>query len=390
MEFPLHAYLRQAPAGASTEYIQVLRRAAQPLVQRGLPVLFTYGHIAHVTGIPSELLLRLASRAMDPYRVFPIRKRSGGLRHICAPVPELGRVQRWVQHHILNSDAALRMLSPQSMAYAPGRSHVKNATRHLGAEWILRLDISRFFEAISERQVYQVFRDLGYGSMVAFVLCRICTRVLPLQIDGRHFDERSFKWSAGPRAGQILQYPVLGHLPQGAPTSPMLANLVCRRLDQELSTLASDMGLVYTRYSDDMVFSGDFNQRQDAQSFLSKAAKLVLRNGFVLNQSKTAIKGPSARRIVTGLTVGGDKLKLPRPYKHKIRQELHYLATFGLDGHCARIGAENRLSYLQRLFARIRYVRYVEPSVGESFLRQLHAAVPGLGELQVIARMGPS
>lgn len=188
MEFSLHAYIKRLrDSGASNEYIDAIRRNAKPLADCGLPVILTLGHLTHITGASHKVLTGIIRREIDPYRVFAIRKRSGGKRFICVPESGLLDVQRWIHDHILCSPAALSGLSRHATAFTPGSSHIVNAKRHVNAAWILKLDITRFFESVSERQVYRVFRSLGYRALVAFCLTRVCTRVLPASTDNRLF-----------------------------------------------------------------------------------------------------------------------------------------------------------------------------------------------------------
>jgi RNA-directed DNA polymerase len=138
MKFSLHTYLKPLrETGASSEYVEALKRNAKPLVDNRLPVLLTLGHLARVCGVPYGILVRIAARRVDPYRVFAVRKRSGGKRFICVPEALLMRVQRWIHDEILCSPVALAKLSLHATAYAPASGHVENAGRHLGSDWIL-------------------------------------------------------------------------------------------------------------------------------------------------------------------------------------------------------------------------------------------------------------
>ncbi|WP_179096862.1 reverse transcriptase family protein [Burkholderia pseudomallei] len=388
MKFSLHAYLKPLREnGASQEYIEALARSAKPLVDNGLPVLLTLGHLAHVCDVPYGMLVGIISRHTNPYRVFSIRKRSGGKRFICVPEPLLMQVQRWIHDQILCSPFALARLSRHATAYAPQNGpvpanqrriadHVKNAERHLGATWIVKLDISNFFESISERQIYHVFREFGYRALVAFCLARLCTRVLPLTADKR-LRSRAKRWHPG-KEYKILATKVVGHLPQGAPTSPMLANLVCVELDRNLQSIAVREALTYSRYADDMTFSGEFHDRSDAVIVLRELSRVVAAQGFSINALKTNIAKNGGRKIVTGLSVDGDSIRVPRAYKDKIRQELYFIGKHGLTDHCNRIDQRNQLSYLLRLAGRIRYVSSVEAEAGNLMMKKLLSLFPTL------------
>ena len=383
MEFSLHTYLKRLrDSGVSDEYIDAVRRNAAPLAERGLPVILTLGHLAHVTGVSHGILTGIIKRQIDPYRVFAIRKRNGGKRFICVPEPGLLGVQRWIHDHILCLAAALKSLSCHATAYRPGSSHIVNAKRHVGAAWLLKLDITRFFESVSERQVYGIFRGLGYRALVAFCLTRLCTRILPRSTDNR-LHRRTKRWRPG-KPRKFLGSQVVGHLPQGAPTSPMLANLVCATLDSDLQGIAAREGLTYTRYADDMTFSGELVDRSAAVSVSRELSAIVGRYGFGVNTHKTSIAKNGGRKIVTGLSVDGDAVRLPRAYKDSIRQELHYLEKYGVQDHCLRIGYKNHLSYLLRLAGRIRYTILIEPVTGKRMMDKFLRIFPTFMEIEQI------
>jgi RNA-directed DNA polymerase len=381
MTFSPHTYINRVQSlGADEAYIEVLRRNIAPLAQARLPVLLTLGHLSFATNVPYPTLLGISKRTIDPYRIFSIRKRSGGKRYISVPESGLLNVQRWIHDRILCSPFAERLLSNNSTAYRPGSSHIDNAKRHLGAPWVLKLDITQFFESISERQVYHVFRALGYRAQVAFLLARLCTRTLPQEVDWR-LKKKTKRWMPG-RSYKFLQAAVVGHLPQGAPTSPMLANLVCYALDLELQKIADRCGLTYTRYADDMTFSGDEINRETSGKLIKDVCTVLSRNGFGMNHQKTHIAKNGSRKIVTGISISEDVLRLPRAYKDSIRQELHYIGKFGLTAHCARLKIRNKLTYLLRLAGRIKYSSFIEPALGKAYMDKLLTLVPNISEIE--------
>lgn len=381
MEFSLHAYIKHLrDSGAADEYVAAIKRNAKPLADCGLPVILTLGHLAHATHVTHAVLTSIIKRRIDPYRIFVIRKRRGGKRFICVPEPGLLSLQRWIHHHILCSPAALKNLTCHATAYVPGTSHIVNAKRHVGAAWLLKFDITSFFESISERQVYRVFRGLGYRALIAFCFTRLCTRILPDSYDNR-LQRRTKRWQPG-RPRKFLESRVVGHLPQGAPTSPMLANLVCVTLDADLQEVATREGLTYSRYADDMTFSGEVFDRFVVARISKEISAVIGRHGFSINMQKTSISKNGGRKIVTGLSVGDDMIRLPRSYKDEIRQELFFLQKYGLQDHCSRIGHKNHLSYLLRLAGRIRYAISVEPVIGNRMMGKLQRIVPTLLEIE--------
>ena len=164
----------------------------------------------------------------------------------------------------------------------------------------------------------------------------------------------------------------------------MLSNLVCAPLDMKLKGVADNWGLTYTRYADDMTFSGDVVGRLETTKLIGELSTILGAHGFLVNSRKTTIAKTGGRKIVTGLSVEGSKVRLPRFYKDQIRQELHYLRLHGIKGHCARIKQGNHFSYLRRLSGRIRYVSLIEPDLGEKMAAAFNKQFPNFHELEAL------
>lgn len=309
---------------------QIVERAleqARPVERKSLPAILSLAHLAHLTGIKYAYLREIVERNTDPYKPFRIGKRKGGTRLISAPEPLLLALQRWIAKNILNQIEA----HDASCAYAPKSSPAKCARRHLGATWLIKVDLHDFFENISERAAWRVFRSAGYQPLVSLELARLCTR----QPHGREtFND---KWLIDePKRYSIKPYRTwaLGHLPQGAPTSPMLANLASRNLDAALQALADRYGLIYTRYSDDISFStgGAFDRKRAGQLIL-EVERLFRAFGHALHRKKISVSPPAARKIVLGLLVDGTELRLTGPYRRKLSDHVRGIEKFGVSAH---------------------------------------------------------
>lgn len=254
---PLHSLRKVAQArDYRSDYTDRLLSVAKALQSAKVPTVFTLMHLSKLCAVPWHFMRSVVQRKIDPYHVFMISKKSGGGRRICAPSPKLKRVQNWIHSTILCSPGSLSRLHQASTAYAPKSSIRDNAGRHVGAEWMVKIDIMDFFESISERQVYRVFRDLNYPALLSFEFARVCTRIAPPRRDGtRRKRDQMWRWNnclPQVRKPYGMLRPV-GHLPQGAPTSAMLANLVFSDLDVKVQRIADSHGATYSRYADDLV-----------------------------------------------------------------------------------------------------------------------------------------
>ena len=244
-----------------------------------------------------------ALRENRRYYEFTIERRSGGKpREIRAPIKPIKDLQH-------------RLLPLLELAYAPqshvhgfvrGRSPISNARVHRNQRWILRIDLADFFPSINFGRVRGLFMaaPFDYPQDVATLLAQICC----------HRNE----------------------IPQGAPTSPALSNLVCRRLDKELATLARAQHCHYTRYADDICFSSGRRTFPDRVAWLNDGVAqlstdlgtIITNNGFVINDSKTRLMPRRQRQRVTGLVVN-ERLNVPREYARHLRAALHIWSTYG-------------------------------------------------------------
>ncbi|MDQ0033738.1 retron-type reverse transcriptase [Variovorax boronicumulans] len=293
---------------------------------RDVQPVFTLNHLAMLTEVDYGLLRNFVNRSVKPYETFRIRKRAGPdgkkrTRLICAPTANLMKVQRWIAKNILGKSTP----HEASVAFAPDSKLYEAAEHHCRSRWLIKLDVANFFESIPESAAYRVFRRLGFERLISFEMARICTRVA----EGHHRPE---KWkgrnnSAHPFVIAEYRQEFQGHLPQGAPTSPMLANLACVRMDRRIAEIAATEGLEYTRYADDMTFSTSSKAftRARAATFIGKVYQEMGRAGLAPNTSKTTVVNPAGRKIVLGLLVDGAAPKLTRQFKAMLRQHIYYL-----------------------------------------------------------------
>lgn len=276
------------------------------------------------------------------------RKRSGGTRVILAPKKELKAMQRQILREILERVP----LTEAAHGFVRERSILTNAQPHVGKQVILNLDLKDFFPSITFPRVRGLFVALGYSFAVASVLALLCTE---RDRDTLQRGDKTFYVSLGPR-----------HLVQGAPTSPALANLLARNLDRRLAGLARAKGFQYTRYADDLTFSGgDFDV---ALRIKDAAQHIILAEGFAVNPDKTRLYRQSARQVVTGLVVN-EKVAVPRDMRRRVRAILHRARETGLNAQ-NRDGHENFRAYLQGL---IGHIHQAQPAQAARLLALLRA-----------------
>lgn len=230
-----------------------------------LPILENVDDLSQSLRLPKEIISKFSFNNDRYYHRIEMKKKSGGIRHIESPLKELKAIQRWVLRHILDK------LSPSVYAkgFVRNKSIIDNAKPHEGNQYVLNLDLKDFFTTVQASHVYTLFKNVGYNNNIAFILTSFCTKG--------------------------------GYLPQGAPTSPALSNLVCLRLDHRISTYCKKRALTYTRYADDLCISGNKILILQKASYLIK--DIICDEKFTINVKKEKFLGPKVRREVTGLTV---------------------------------------------------------------------------------------
>ena len=338
-------------------------RATDPRIT---PVL-TLRHLSQLIDVPYLHLRDLIGRRVEgSYKIFHLRKRVPGrtsTRTICAPNTTLLSIQRWLVTNVL------QYTTPHQASYAfhPGGRPLEAAEEHCGCSWLLKVDLQDFFHTISEGRIASVFAEIGFNRLLSFELARLVT----IGCWRSPLSGTTARWPAIPR----YQSEGEGVLPQGAPTSPMLSNLVMVKTDAILADLARAYGMRYSRYADDLAFSCG-NEKHEAH--LHRFKRLVLRclneAGFRPNLRKTVIRGPGSRRIVLGMLVDGDRPRLPREYKDMLNLHLHYLTS---PKHGPSTHATNRRTSVSGIFHHVRgmisWAETVEPEFGKKALERFRS-----------------
>jgi len=254
--------------------------------------------LRHGFGLTAEELARrlgcgLAElEALQPaYREFQVPKRSGGQRRLCAPEDRLKEMQRRILRRLL----ARLKCHPAATGFQPGQSIVTHARRHASRAVIVRLDIKDFFPTTAARRVYKYFRRIGWNRTAGRLLARLCTHE--------------------------------GGLPQGAPTSPRLSNLVNYRLDCRLAAMARKLGAGYSRYADDITLSFPVDDRKRIRYMITFAGNVARSDGYQVHGArKLQIRRQHQQQRVTGLVVN-ERVGLPRTVRRRLRAIEHHVRT---------------------------------------------------------------
>lgn len=314
----------------------------------GLPALASADDVAQLLGLPDAAALRRfmrpGSASGSGYVEFDVPKATGGERRIAAPRAPLRKAQRVILDQILAKVPA----HDAAHGFVRGRSTVTNAKPHVGRAIVMKLDLVDFFPSVHYRRVLGLFEGLGYATEVAAALAGVCTW-RPKLADG------------------TVAWP--GVLPQGAPTSPAITNLVCRRLDARLSALAKKMGGTYTRYADDLTFSFPAEPERIGR-FLWWVDQIALQEGFVENTKKRRVLRRSSQQRVTGVVVN-EHPAIPRKDRRRIKAVLANVKKNGLAAE-----ARGNPDFEAWLHGWVAYATMVQPSLGARFAAALAGIAP--------------
>lgn len=338
----------------------VARENGQPRVPR-LDTLADLAAMLELTGGELEWFAdpqqwnRLAVPALQHYR-YVWRRRPGRLpRLLEIPAPRLRGIQRTVLRDLLYP----LEIHDAAHGFVPGRSAVTGATRHTGQDLVLTLDLVTFFARVTAGKVFGVLRRAGYTEAVAHRLVGLCTHVVPPRV-----------LSAMPPGGspterfalrQALSQP---HLPQGAPSSPVLANLSLRRLDARLAGLADYFEAVYTRYADDLAFSGGKKLARRSAAFIRFATVIIGEEGHGVNQPKSRMRTAGERQQVTSVVVN-ERTNAVRSEFDRLKATLHNCWTHGPDSQ----NREGHVDFRAHLLGRVSWMASLNSDRGARLFR---------------------
>lgn len=307
--------------------VHMVRRHAE---QFDTPFIHDTRQLACLLGVRYPSLFRTLRHLDWYYEKLVIPKKNGGERVLYAPSFHLKDIQQTILHKILYKIP----VSPYATAYIPKKRLRANASPHTGHAYLLKMDVTDFFGSITFLQVLSsAFPSKMYPQHIGTILTKLCC-----------LNDR---------------------LPQGAPTSPTLSNIVMRRFDNALGGWCEQRGITYTRYCDDLTFSADV----PLFTAYNKAKEMLEKMGLEVNEEKTRFIGHANRQTVTGLTVN-EKVSVPADYKRMLRQELHYAIRFGISDSILRgnktdfisNGKPDAARYYHHLKGKTNFVLSVEPN----------------------------
>ncbi|MDK1377235.1 MULTISPECIES: reverse transcriptase domain-containing protein [unclassified Sinorhizobium] len=290
----------------------------EAVTANNLPPIFEFSHLSELLGIEGVMLAKICHAPHLFYRTFQIPKRTGGHREISVPRPILMTLQQWILDNILERGSVHKA----AHAFVKSRSIVTNAQQHLGCKELLKIDIVNFFPSIKSTKVQRVFKNFGYPSQVAAALTRICTKN--------------------------------GSLPQGAPTSPAISNLVAAEFDAQIEELCASCGLTYTRYADDLAISGD----GIPSDLRGKIAHILAQSELNIHPLKSRTFGLKDRKIIAGISISSGRLMPTRHFVRSLRRDVHHVITRGLLAHMAATDNFDPI-YLERLLGKIAFWMHV-------------------------------
>ncbi|MBQ9131148.1 MAG: RNA-directed DNA polymerase [Clostridia bacterium] len=273
-------------------------------------------------GIPLKTLFSVSNNLSAHYRTVKIPKKNGSFRELHVPDEVLKKIQRAIAKRILAYEA----ISTYAQAYRFGASVQRNASHHVGKKKILKLDIKHFFDSI----IYSTVKEKCFPSERFSERVRVLLSMLCYYRDA---------------------------LPQGAPSSPVITNIIMRDFDERVGAFCKERNISYSRYCDDLTFSGDFDEKPVVEFVKTE----LFQRGYLLNHQKTTVASSSQRQLVTGVVVN-ENMTVPCEYKAKIRQEMYFCQKHGIEDHLHHIQYTGEVrAYVSSLLGRVSFVLQTEP-----------------------------
>ncbi|WP_294293033.1 reverse transcriptase family protein [uncultured Chryseobacterium sp.] len=320
-------------AGLTEEYILKCLNYSEKIFSKNLPIIYNYQHLSELVGYKHTYITRVKKSTYFFYRHFKIKKKNGTSRTISEPLPNLKEIQNFILKEILYT----QKVSKYCKSYIPKKNIKEYLKYHINEKQVLTIDIENFFPSIKFTHVLNLFINFNYAQNLAETLSFLCT-----YIDIKYNDRNDLRY-----------------LPQGAPTSPYLSNLILKNFDDKIAEYCFDNKIKYTRYADDMAFSGNEINKEQIIEFVQSQ----LLDGLNINMDKVNFMKQNHPQIISGVIVN-EKLQLPKKERNHIRNQIHHIKTHTLQGHLKWIN-ENRENYLSHLLGKIQYGINLNPKDNE-------------------------
>lgn len=279
----------------------------------GLPVINDINDLSGSSRLSAHTLYNLSFYSNKYYKCYEIEKKSGKKRLIAQPSRKMKGLQAWILYNILNKLQS----SPSSKGFEKGTSIVDNVRPHIQANAVLVVDLLDFFPSIKKERVFHLFKSIGYNNTISTIFTKICT-----------YNDS---------------------LPQGGPCSPKIANLILWHLDARIQGYAGRRGIKYTRYADDLTFSGlSFNSLIKILPFIKR---IISEEGFQINHNKTRFAGNAKAKIITGLILNENGFGIGTK-KYRLYRSIIFRSITNNE--------QDEIKVLQRIFGILSYVRSVD------------------------------
>lgn len=370
LSYPTELFIEEAKRKQwSKQFIDNCVSYIKTLESQNYPIIFSIIHFSILLGIPSDELNYLIDNRFDNYSYFKIpKKKPGEFRVVMSPNNKIKYLQKWINFNILQKTS---VLLPNCTAFRPDFSIKINAEFHQKSRYILKIDLLKFYDTITEKRVYGVFKKMGYAKNLAMFFAKVCTQKHGLKfwndIKGKEKELLSELIEEGPCI-----------LPQGAPTSPMLANIIASKMDKRFVGLASKCGVNYSRYADDLTFSSESKSQLPSL----KLIKLIIEEeGFFVNEEKVSLFKKGVKQYVTGLSITHG-VNVSKKYRKKIEQHLYYCRVYGPKEHLEFLIEHGKIqtkknnsiyAYQDWLYGHILFIKSINKNAGEKMLRNFNS-----------------
>ncbi|UBM61323.1 reverse transcriptase family protein [Candidatus Sulfidibacterium hydrothermale] len=307
-------------SGYSETNIRRCLTYAEILFANKVPVIYNTSHLSVLVGYNKRYLKRAVVYTPYFYRDFQIKKKNGKFRKISEPLPSLKEIQTWILENILSNIP----ISPFAKAYKKNTSIIENLRFHVNQPKVFTLDLENFFPSIKTDSIESIFLNVGYSKILSNLMAKLCTRD--------------------------------NSLPQGAPTSPYLSNIFFKPVDDIISRYCIDNKIRYTRYADDLSFSGDF----DENSLMEFVSNVISELNLTINKNKTRLMTPNMRQTVTGIVVN-KKTQVVFHKRNNLRKDIYYIKKYGLHNHM-KFRNIKQSNYLEHLLGKVNFVLQLNPN----------------------------